>query len=117
VHLPSLPVSLPLSFTVPFEEDLKNPLIWYLDHNYLESMFYMFKKINGMSLPPSFPPSLPRFFTPFLTTPPSLPPSLPPAKERIVGFYSTGPKIKESDLQVGRERGREGGREGGLDGG
>jgi hypothetical protein len=32
---------------VPFEEDLKNPLIWYLDHNYLESMFYMFKKING----------------------------------------------------------------------
>lgn len=32
---------------MPFEEDLKNPLIWYLDHNYLESMFYMFKKING----------------------------------------------------------------------
>lgn len=23
------------------------------------------------------------------------------AKERIVGFYSTGPKIKENDLQVG----------------
>ncbi|EWM29503.1 26s proteasome regulatory subunit n8 [Nannochloropsis gaditana] len=56
------------SFAVPFEEDLKNPLVWYLDHNYLESMFYMFKKIN--------------------------------AKERIVGFYSTGPKIKENDLQI-----------------
>ncbi|GAB5036269.1 26s proteasome non-atpase regulatory subunit 7 [Nannochloropsis oceanica] len=35
------------SFAVPFEEDLKNPLIWYLDHNYLESMFHMSKKING----------------------------------------------------------------------
>lgn len=56
------------SFAVPFEEDLKNPLIWYLDHNYLESMFHMSKKIN--------------------------------AKERIVGFYSTGPKIKENDLQI-----------------
>lgn len=37
----------PGCLAVPFEEDLKNPLIWYLDHNYLESMFYMFKKING----------------------------------------------------------------------
>jgi hypothetical protein len=42
---------------VPFEEDLKNPGIWYLDHNYLESMFYMFKKINGQSRPVSQLPS------------------------------------------------------------
>lgn len=24
------------SFAVPFEEDLRNPNIWYLDHNFLE---------------------------------------------------------------------------------
>lgn len=41
----------PCVCAVPFEEDLKNPLIWYLDHNYLESMFYMFKKINGEHTP------------------------------------------------------------------
>ncbi len=56
------------SFAVPFEEDLRNPKIWYLDHIFLESMFGMFKKVN--------------------------------AKERVVGFYSTGPKIRENDLQI-----------------
>mmetsp|Transcript_37944 Transcript_37944/g.55646 ORF Transcript_37944/g.55646 Transcript_37944/m.55646 type:complete len:343 (+) Transcript_37944:26-1054(+) len=56
------------SFAVPFEEDLKNPTIWYLDHNYLENMFNMFRKVA--------------------------------AKEKIVGFYSTGPKIKENDLEI-----------------
>jgi len=35
--------------TVPFEEDDKDPSIWFLDHNYHESMFSMFKRINGMS--------------------------------------------------------------------
>ncbi len=25
-----------ISFAVPFEEDLRNPSIWYLDHNFLE---------------------------------------------------------------------------------
>ncbi|KAK2198210.1 bifunctional Rpn11-EIF3F [Babesia duncani] len=34
------------SFAVPFEEDIKNPLIWYFDHNYHEKMFSMFKNIN-----------------------------------------------------------------------
>ncbi len=33
--------------TVPFEEDPKDPSIWFLDHNYHESMFAMFKKVNG----------------------------------------------------------------------
>jgi len=56
------------SFAVPFEEDAKDPEIWYLDHNFLENMFAMFKKVN--------------------------------AKERIVGFYSTGPKIRPNDLTV-----------------
>lgn len=56
------------SFAVPFEEDAKNPAIWYLDHNYLETMYRMYKKVN--------------------------------AREIIVGFYSTGPKIKENDIKI-----------------
>jgi hypothetical protein len=35
-----------LIFLVLFEEDDKDPRIWFLDHNYLESMFSMFKRIN-----------------------------------------------------------------------
>ena len=49
------------SFAVPFEED-KNEGVWFLDSNYLENMFAMFKKVA--------------------------------AKEAIVGFYSTGPKVR-----------------------
>ncbi|CAN0008938.1 unnamed protein product, partial [Discosporangium mesarthrocarpum] len=56
------------SFAVPFEEDMRNPSIWYLDHNFLEGMFAMFHKVA--------------------------------AKEKVCGFYSTGPKIRENDLQI-----------------
>ncbi|GMI04104.1 hypothetical protein TrLO_g10883 [Triparma laevis f. longispina] len=62
------------SFAVPFEEDLKNPEVWFLDHNYLENMFNMFRKVA--------------------------------AKERIVGFYSSGPKIKANDLKINELLGR-----------
>uniref|UniRef100_A0A7N0THL7 JAB1/MPN/MOV34 metalloenzyme domain-containing protein n=1 Tax=Kalanchoe fedtschenkoi TaxID=63787 RepID=A0A7N0THL7_KALFE len=53
---------------VPFEEDDKDPSIWFLDHNFHEAMFSMFKRIN--------------------------------AKEHVVGWYSTGPKLLENDLNV-----------------
>ncbi|KAK2075724.1 26S proteasome non-ATPase regulatory subunit 7 B [Prototheca wickerhamii] len=56
------------SFAVPFEEDEKDPSIWFLDHNYLENMFRMFKKVN--------------------------------ARERIIGWYHTGPRLRESDLDI-----------------
>jgi 26S proteasome regulatory subunit N8 len=56
------------SFAVPFEEDAKKPNVFYLDHNYLENMLAMFRKVN--------------------------------AKERLVGFYSTGPQIRENDLRI-----------------
>ncbi|KAK3422594.1 hypothetical protein EUGRSUZ_G03035 [Eucalyptus grandis] len=56
------------SYAVPFEEDEKDPSIWFLDHNYHESMFSMFKRIN--------------------------------AKEHVVGWYSTGPKLRENDLNI-----------------
>lgn len=38
------------SFAVPFEEDLKNASVWFLDHNFLENMFWMFKKVNSKLL-------------------------------------------------------------------
>jgi len=56
------------SFAVPFEEDSKNASVFYLDHNYLENMMAMYRKVN--------------------------------AKERVVGFYSTGPQIRQNDLRI-----------------
>lgn len=56
------------SFAVPFEEDSRNPAVFYLDHNYLENMLSMFRKVS--------------------------------AKERVVGFYSTGPEIRPNDLRI-----------------
>ena len=38
------------SFGVPFEEDDRDAKTWFLDHNYIESMFEMFKKVNGAFL-------------------------------------------------------------------
>ncbi|KAI3690351.1 hypothetical protein L2E82_48359 [Cichorium intybus] len=35
------------SYVVYFEEDEKDPSIWFIDHNYHEAMFSMFKRING----------------------------------------------------------------------
>lgn len=34
-------------YAVPFEEDERDPSVWFLDHSYHESMFSMFKRING----------------------------------------------------------------------
>ena len=35
------------SFAVPFDEDEKDSSVWYLDHQYLEQMYGMFKKVNA----------------------------------------------------------------------
>ena len=56
------------SHTVPFEEDEKNPAVWFLDHNYVEGMNDMFKKVN--------------------------------AREKLIGWYHTGPKLRASDLEI-----------------
>lgn len=56
------------SFAIPFEEDDKNSSVWFLDHNFIESMREMFKKIN--------------------------------AKEKLIGWYHSGPKLKASDLKI-----------------
>ncbi|KAI9479485.1 maintenance of mitochondrial structure and function-domain-containing protein [Zychaea mexicana] len=56
------------SFAVPFEEDEKDPSVWFLDHNYIEGMNSMFKKVN--------------------------------AKEKMIGWYHSGPKLRPSDLEI-----------------
>ena len=36
-----------LFFSVPFDEDAHDKSVWFLDHDYLEHMYGMFKKVNG----------------------------------------------------------------------
>ena len=40
-------VNVANSFAIPFEEDDKDSKTWFLDHNYIEGMWEMFKKVNG----------------------------------------------------------------------
>lgn len=56
------------SFAVPFEEDSKDPSIWFFDHNYVETMAGMFRRVA--------------------------------AREVVVGWYSTGPKIRANDIDI-----------------
>lgn len=42
------------SFAVPFDEDTKDPTVWFLDHNYLEHMLRMFKKVCYLRLTLNF---------------------------------------------------------------
>ena len=34
-------------FLVPFDEEEKEKEVWFLDHEYLENMYTMFRKVNG----------------------------------------------------------------------
>jgi len=62
-------VDITNSFAIPFEEEEgKDSNVWYLDHNFLENMAGMYKKVA--------------------------------ARENIVGWYSTGPRIRPNDLEV-----------------
>ncbi|XP_002741491.1 26S proteasome non-ATPase regulatory subunit 7-like [Saccoglossus kowalevskii] len=56
------------SFAVPFDEDEKDNAVYFLDHDYLENMSGMFKKVN--------------------------------AREKIVGWYHTGPKLHRNDIAI-----------------
>ena len=42
-------VNVANSFGIPFEEDEIDSKMWFLDHNYIEGMYEMFKKVNGES--------------------------------------------------------------------
>jgi len=56
------------SYAIPFEEDEKDSKTWFLDHNYIEGMWEMFKKVN--------------------------------ARERMIGWYHSGPKLRGSDQEI-----------------
>ena len=58
----------PCPLPVPFDEDDKDKSVWFLDHDYLENMYGMFKKVN--------------------------------ARERVVGWYHTGPKLHQNDIAI-----------------
>ena len=34
-------------YLVPFDEDPKDTDVWFMDHDYLENMAAMFRKVNG----------------------------------------------------------------------
>jgi hypothetical protein len=36
-----------LIILVPFDEEEKEKEVWFLDHEYLEIMYTMFRKVNG----------------------------------------------------------------------
>ncbi|CAB0020632.1 unnamed protein product [Nesidiocoris tenuis] len=55
-------------FDLPFDEDDKDKSVWFLDHDYLENMYGMFKKVN--------------------------------AREKVVGWYHTGPKLHQNDVSI-----------------
>lgn len=74
------------SFAVPFEEDENNSKTWFLDHNYIESMWEMFKKVNGKHLRPGSE-----------CTPSDC---WYEARERMIGWYHSGPKLRASDLEI-----------------
>ncbi|CAI5439199.1 unnamed protein product [Caenorhabditis angaria] len=59
------------SFAVPFDEDEKDKTTWFLDMDYLESMYGMFYKVA--------------------------------AKEKIVGWYHTGPKLHKNDIAINEQ--------------
>ena len=82
---------------VPFEEDEKDPRTWFLDHNYVEAMNDMFKKVNGAS-PLALEGSQPtrgHAVRALLT-----PPTVPAAREKLIGWYHTGPRLRASDLEI-----------------
>jgi 26S proteasome regulatory subunit N8 len=35
---------------VPFDEEDKDKDVWFFDHEYLENMYAMFRKVNGKRL-------------------------------------------------------------------
>lgn len=74
------------SFAIPFEEDERDPKTFFLDLDYVEEMWRMFRKVNGTSI-----------LTILVQVGWLI---LPKAKERPIGFYHTGPRLRSSDLEI-----------------
>ncbi len=85
-------VNVANSFAVPFEEDEKDPKVWYLDHDYIQGMNDMFKKVNGEC------PQLWRYVLRPGSAERARIPCL--AREKMIGWYHTGPRLRASDLEI-----------------
>lgn len=77
---------------VPFDEEDKDKDVWFFDHEYLENMYAMFKKVNGNHL----------FFFQKLQIGLNLIYCLFvfEAREKIVGWYHTGPRLHRNDIAI-----------------
>lgn len=87
---------------VPFDEDERDKTVWFLDHDYLEQMSSMFKKVNGNFRTVNYMFVCQLFvvsdhlicdFKLCLN-------SVPLAREKIVGWYHTGPKLHQNDVKI-----------------
>ena len=83
-------VNVANSFGLPFEEDEKDTKTWFLDHNYIEGMWEMFKKVNG-ELCDTSRRILCVYFALFRVL---------AARERMIGWYHSGPKLRASDQEI-----------------
>ena len=84
---------------VPYEEDERDHSIWFLDHSYLENMSRMFKKVNGAVHIPARSACMPSSVV-CAAGISDVAALLTAARERIVGWYSTGPRLREADLDI-----------------
>lgn len=87
---------------VPFDEDERDKTVWFLDHDYLEQMSSMFKKVNGNFRTVNYMFVCQLFivsdhlicdFKLYFN-------SVPLAREKIVGWYHTGPKLHQNDVKI-----------------
>ena len=74
------------SFAIPFDEDDKDRDVWFLDHEYLETMYSMFR--FGYFSIAKVDPCMVYFLRKVN------------AKERVVGWYHTGPKLHQNDILI-----------------
>ncbi len=70
---------------MPFDEEEKEKEVWFLDHEYLENMYTMFRKVNGKQK---------------ISKLNLIQISNILARERIVGWYHTGPKLHRNDISI-----------------
>lgn len=85
---------------VPFEEDDQDPSIWFLDHSYMEQMFRMFKKVNGGWHVGQKPSLVSQQCLNQLPLSSLMLLCIIAAREKVMGWYHTGPRLREADLDI-----------------
>lgn len=76
---------------MPFDEEDKERDVWFFDHEYLENMYTMFKKVNGNQKMNYSITLNSRIFLNKINL---------KAREKIVGWYHTGPRLNRNDIAI-----------------